>query len=103
MRIKFRLSFFAVLASSLISVSIAGEFAGTCVRFVCACGCDSQILSTGSDVIEAENQNFQKKVIDNGSLTLVSFYAPWLAFFFSVNLNREGALILLVNIIVWFI
>jgi hypothetical protein len=74
-------AFVVVLASILISSSMAGEFAGDArVAGVSLYGCsiDSPICTTGSDVIEAENQNFQKKVIDTGSLTLVSFYAPWL-------------------------
>ena len=67
----------------------------------CVCDSNSPFLTTGSDVIEAENQNFQKKVIDNGSLTLVSFYAPWLAITLSsvhLKLRQWGmALLLLVE------
>jgi hypothetical protein len=77
---------FAFLAVFFISGAMAGEFAGDTNAGFIMCGSDLSIFTTGSDVIEADNQNFQKKVIDTGSLTLVSFYAPWLVqFYFRVK------------------
>ena len=69
---------YPILLTALLSFSTdsyAGDFAGTTHLLLCPSFPNE--FQSGSDVIEAEASNFQRKVIDTGQLTLVSFYAPW--------------------------